>query len=425
LKIAYFDCFSGISGDMVLGALVDAGVDPEALSTELAKLKLDEFTLRFEKATKHSISGTHAVVETGDLIEDSHEHNDSPLELDAATHHHHTHDHGHDHAHHNHSHTHGPSRHLSDIFAILDNSDLEVVIIDRAKRIFDRLAAAEAKVHNTAKDQVHLHEVSGIDAIVDIVGSVAGLHLLEVDKIYASPLSLGGGFVRCAHGLMPVPAPGTMELLCGVPIRQTEIRKELVTPTGAAIITTLADGFGTMPEMTINRIGYGAGTRNLEEQPNLLRLCLGKKKTVERDQVCVIETNLDDMSPEIAGYLMEQLFERGALDVFMTPIFMKKGRPATKLSVLSTPTLRDALSEMLLVETTTFGVRCYTVDRLKLTRDFVDIQTRWGTVRAKCGYLDNQLIKTVPEYEDCKRFAEQHGIPLRKVYEEAIRQIGE
>jgi uncharacterized protein (TIGR00299 family) protein len=425
LKIAYFDCFSGISGDMVLGALVDAGVDPDALSIELAKLKLDEFTLRFEKATKHSISGTHAVVETGDLIEDSHEHNDSPLELDAATHHHHTHDHGHDHAHHNHSHTHGPSRHLSDIFAILDNSDLEVVIIDRAKRIFDRLAAAEAKVHNTAKDQVHLHEVSGIDAIVDIVGSVAGLHLLEVDKIYASPLSLGGGFVRCAHGLMPVPAPGTMELLCGVPIRQTEIRKELVTPTGAAIITTLADGFGTMPEMTINQIGYGAGTRNLEEQPNLLRLCVGKKKTIEHDQVCVIETNLDDMSPEIAGYLMEQLFERGALDVFMTPIFMKKGRPATKLSVLSTPTLRDALSEMLLVETTTFGVRCYTVDRLKLTRDFVDIQTRWGTVRAKCGYLDNQLIKTVPEYEDCKRFAEQHGIPLRKVYEEAIRQIGE
>ena len=258
----------------MLGALVDAGVDPEALSTELAKLKLDEFTLRFEKATKHSISGTHVVVETGDLIEDSHEHNDSPLELDAATHHHHTHDH----AHHNHSHTHGPSRHLSDIFAILDNSDLEVVIIDRAKRIFDRLAAAEAKVHNTAKDQVHLHEVSGIDAIVDIVGAVVGLHLLEVDEIYASPLSLGGGFVRCAHGLMPVPAPGTMELLCGVPIRQTEIRKELVTPTGAAIITTLADGFGTMPEMTINRIGYGAGTRNLEEQPNLLRLCLGKKK---------------------------------------------------------------------------------------------------------------------------------------------------
>ena len=171
-----------------------------------------------------------------------------------------------------------PSRHLSDIFAILDNSDLEEVIIDRAKRIFDRLAAAEAKVHNTSKDQVHLHEVSGIDAIVDIVGAVAGLHLLEVNEIHASPLSLGGGFVRCAHGLMPVPAPGTMELLCGVPVRQTEIRKELVTPTGAAIITTLADGFGTMPEMTIDQIGYGAGTRNLEEQPNLLRLCVGKKK---------------------------------------------------------------------------------------------------------------------------------------------------
>ena len=259
MKIAYFDCFSGISGDMVLGALVDAGVDPAALNTELAKLKLDEFTLRFEKATKHSISGTQAIVETDDpTAEDSHGHNDSQ-----ETHHHHTHEH--DHEHHDHPHTHGPSRHLSDIFAILDSSDLEEVIIDRAKRIFDRLAAAEAKVHNTSKDQVHLHEVSGIDAIVDIVGAVVGLHLLEVDEIHASPLSLGGGFVRCAHGLMPVPAPGTMELLCGVPVRQTEIRKELVTPTGAAIITTLADGFGTMPEMTINQIGYGAGTRNLEE----------------------------------------------------------------------------------------------------------------------------------------------------------------
>ena len=259
---------------MVLGALVDAGVEPDALNIELAKLKLDEFTLRFEKTTKHSISGTWAVVETADpTIEDSHPHNDSP-----PAHHHHTHDHDHDYEHHDHPHTHGPSRHLSDIFAILDNSDLEGVIIDRAKRIFDRLAAAEAKVHNTSKDQVHLHEVSGIDAIVDIVGAVVGLHLLEIDEIHASPLSLGGGFVRCAHGLMPVPAPGTMELLCGVPVRQTEIRKELVTPTGAAIITTLADGFGTMPEMTIDRIGYGAGTRNLEEQPNLLRLCIGKKK---------------------------------------------------------------------------------------------------------------------------------------------------
>ena len=275
MKIAYFDCFSGISGDMVLGALVDVGVDPDALNTELAKLKLDEFTLRFEKATKHSISGTWAVVETEDSTEASHEHNDS-----LTAHHHHTHDHDHeqDHAHHDHSHTHGPSRHLSDIFTILDNSDLNAAIIDPAKQIFDRLAAAEAKVHNTSKDQVHLHEVSGIDAIVDIVGAVAGLDLLGVDEIYASPLSLGGGFVRCAHGLMPVPAPGTMELLCGVPVRQTEIRKELVTPTGAAIITTLADGFGTMPEMTIDQIGYGAGTRNLEEQPNLLRLCVGKKK---------------------------------------------------------------------------------------------------------------------------------------------------
>ena len=273
MKIAYFDCFSGISGDMVLGALVDAGVDPDALSTELAKLKLDEFSLRFEKVAKHSISGTHVVVETENSLRI---HTSTPIlqrcititpttmitttnimitrtrTVQAGT---------------------------SPIFSLFwITATLSEVIINRAKQIFDRLAAAEAKVHNTSKDQVHLHEVSGIDAIVDIVGAVAGLHLLAVDEIYASPLSLGGGFVRCAHGLMPVPAPGTMELLCGVPVRQTEIRKELVTPTGAAIITTLADGFGTMPEMTIDQIGYGAGTRNLEEQPNLLRLCIGKKK---------------------------------------------------------------------------------------------------------------------------------------------------
>ena len=247
----------------MLGALADGGVDSDALRAELAKLKLDEFTLRFQKVTKHGITGTRAIVDTTNLTDDLH--TDPSTESAAG-------------AHHNHPHTHEPNRHLSDIFAILDNSDLEKEIIDRAKQIFDRLAGAEAKVHNMPKDQVHLHEVSGIDAIVDIVGSVVGLHLLEINAIYASPLSLGGGFVRCAHGLMPVPTPGTMELLCSVPIRQTEIRKELVTPTGAAIITTLADGFGTMPEMTINRIGYGAGTRNLEEQPNLLRLCIGKKK---------------------------------------------------------------------------------------------------------------------------------------------------
>lgn len=424
MKIAYFDCFSGISGDMTLGALVDVGIQPGALRAELSKLTLDaEFSLDFKKASKHHITGTRAIVRT---TESRQEDANRTTGLSEGTD---THSHSHDHAHetddHSH-HEHAPSRHLADIFAILEHSNLETAIIDRSKQVFDRLAEAEAKVHNTTKDRIHLHEVSGIDSIVDIVGCVIGLNLLGIEEIYASPLALGSGFVRCAHGLMPVPVPGTMELLKGVEVRQTQIRKELVTPTGAAIITTLAHGFGPMPEMAIDRVGYGAGARDLEEQPNLLRICLGEKKAIslESDQVYLIETNLDDMSPEIAGYLTELLFEKGALDVFLTSILMKKGRPATKLSLLAAPDLRESLTQVVLSETTTFGVRCHLVERSKLSRDFIEVQTRWGMVRAKRGYMDGDPIKTVPEYEDCKRIAEEQSVPFRQVYEEAMRALG-
>ncbi len=412
MKIAYFDCFSGISGDMTLGALVDAGVPPEIVTDGLATLKLDaEFSLHFEKATKHGITGTRAIVEVHPA---HHSHADS----------HHSHDHGH---------AHGPSRHLSDIFKLLDDSDLDAEVRDTAKRVFDRLAEAEAKVHNTTKTKVHLHEVSGIDSIVDIVGSVIGLAHLDVGAVYASPLSLGRGFVRCAHGLMPVPVPGTMELLKGVPIHQTDIPKELVTPTGAALITTLSEEFGVMPQMRLDRVGYGAGTRDLEQRPNLLRLCLGEKMSnggsytthhhAETDSVEIIETNVDDMSPEITGYVTSQLFEHGALDVFLTPTFMKKGRPATQITVLCPTTHRDQLIELLLTETTTFGVRLSSANRIKLRRDFVEVETQWGTIQAKRGYLNGTLIKTVPEYEDCKRLAEQNSVPLRQVYAEALSNL--
>ena len=418
MKIAYFDCFSGISGDMTLGALVDIGVPPEILTDGLATLKLDaEFSLRFEKAVKHTITGTRAIVD----VHPAH----------TASHQEESHAHAHGHAHHHHEH--GPSRHLSDIFKLLDDSDLDTAVRDTAKRVFDRLAEAEAKVHNTSKDKVHLHEVSGIDSIVDIVGSVIGLAYLEVDAVYASPLSLGTGFVRCAHGVMPIPVPGTMELLQGVPIQQTDIPKELVTPTGAALITTLSQGFGVMPQMRLDRIGYGAGTRDLEQRPNLLRLCLGEKTSdtdlktthhhTETDNVDIIETNVDDMSPEITGYVTTQLFEHGALDVFLAPVYMKKGRPATQITVLCPTTQRDRLIELLLTETTTFGVRLSSADRIKLRRDFVQVETQWGTIQAKRGYLNGTLIKTVPEYEDCKRLAEQNNIPLRQVYAEALRNL--
>ena len=427
MKIAYFDCFSGISGDMTLGALVDVGVPPEMLADGLSTLKLDaEFSLHFEKATKHGITGTRAIVEV---------HPAHTSYADSHQEHGHRHDHGHTHHHtHDHEdHDHGPTRHLSDIFKLLDGSDLDPEIRDTAKRVFDRLAEAEAKVHNMSKANVHLHEVSGIDSIVDIVGSVIGLTYLDVDAVYASPLSLGRGFVRCAHGLMPVPVPGTMELLKGVPIHQTDIPKELVTPTGAALITTLSQEFGVMPQMRLDRVGYGAGTRDLEQRPNLLRLCLGEKKSssssqtthhhAETDSVDIIETNVDDMSPEITGYVTSQLFEHGALDVFLTPIFMKKNRPATQITVLCPTAHRDKLIELLLTETTTFGVRLSSANRVKLRRDFTQVETQWGTIQAKRGYLNGTLIKTVPEYEDCKRLAEQNRVPLRQIYAEALRNL--
>jgi len=396
LKTAYFDCFSGISGDMTLGALVDIGLDPEQLAVELTKLNLnDEFSLTFEKTKKQGISGTRAIVtETQDR------------------------------------HLHG--RHLQDIFDLLDQSDLEAGVICRAKKIFDRLTAAEAAVHDMPKSEVHLHEVSAIDSIIDIVGSVIGLDLLEIEQIYASAISLGSGFVRCAHGLMPVPVPGTMELLRGIPIRQTQIRKELVTPTGAAIITTLAEQFGPMPEVTVQRIGYGAGSRDLPDVPNLLRIVVGKKKPVvpsnlptDSDQVIVTETNIDDQSAEITAWVVDQLFAAGALDVFLTSILMKKGRPGTKVTVLSSAERQGQIAQLLLQQTTTFGVRTYLTNRQKLTRDFIQVTTPWGSVTAKRGFWEGEITKIVPEYEDCKRVAETHQIPLRTVYDAVRQQVSQ
>ena len=383
---------------MVLGAVVDAGVDPEFLRSELAKLNInEEFTLQFLKTDRQGISGTRAIVEESDAV---HRENHS-------------------------NHPHGPSRHLSDIFNLIDASDLKLIVRDKSKRIFDRLADAEAKVHNTEKSRVHLHEVSGIDSIVDIVGAVIGLDELGIEQIYASPLTLGTGFVNCAHGRMPVPVPGTMELLQGVPVRQSDIPKELVTPTGAAIITTLADGFGAIPNMTVTKIGYGAGSRDLKKQPNLLRVCIGEKTSIpeSNDGIEIIETNVDDLSPEISGYVMDKLFENGALDVSFIPLLMKKGRPAIQINVLCELSKREQLINVLLTETTTFGVRFYSADRIILKRDIVKIHTQWGPVRCKRGYLNGKSIKTVPEYEDCKHTAEKNGIPLQTVFQEALRNI--
>ncbi len=425
MKIAYFDCFSGISGDMILGALVDAGIEEDVLRKELSKLKLDEYSLNFTKSEKHGIAGTKVNVK---LVHES-ESNIPKHATDEHNHNHHNHhtddvplSHQRPHNNMGHSHTHEPSRFLRDIFELIDESDLDQAIKDTAKQVFDRLATAEATVHNMTKDAVHLHEVSAVDSIVDIVGAVIGIHLLGVEEIHASPLSLGGGFVRCAHGVLPVPAPGTLELLRDVPVRQTSIRKELVTPTGAAIITTLAKEFGAMPEMTIERIGYGAGNRDLAEQPNLLRVVIGQTQTqYDKDRLMMVETNIDDMSPEFYGYLMDKLFHLGGLDVFTTPILMKKNRPATKLSVLVEHHKMAAVVDFIMAETTTFGVRFYEVSRRKLSREIMTVKTEYGDVGVKIGKLGDRVLKAVPEYEDCKRLAEASNVPLRVVYESALR----
>jgi uncharacterized protein (TIGR00299 family) protein len=332
------------------------------------------------------------------------------------------------------SHFHIPGRFLNDILTLIDESNLSQRIKNTTKAIFDRLATAEAKVHGATKDTVHLHEVSAVDSIVDIVGAVIGIDLLGVEEIYASPISLGSGFIRCSHGVMPVPVPGTLELLVGVPVCQTNIRKELVTPTGAAIITTLAKGFGAMPQMTIDKIGYGAGSRDLEEQPNLLRVIIGEKKEdsplspfqreaggcYDEDKIIVLETNIDDISSEIYGYLMEKLFPLGALDVFFTPIFMKKNRPATMLNVLVERQNLKNIIDFIIAETTTFGVRFYEVERQKLQREFMTVKTQYGDIRVKMGKVGDKVIKAVPEYEDCKKLAEANGVSVRKVYEAAL-----
>lgn len=285
-----------------------------------------------------------------------------------------------------------------------------------------RLGEAEAKVHGTTVDEVHFHEVGAVDAIVDIVGSVIGLSLMGIEKVFSSPLSLGKGFTKSAHGTIPVPVPATLGLLKGVPTRQTEIKSELVTPTGAAIISTLAEGFGAAPEMVIDKIGYGAGTKDLAEQPNLLRISLGDYSAgdYESDTIEVVETNIDDMSPQIYDLLIDKLLEIGALDVFLTPIIMKKNRPAVKLTALvNSPQLQDVVA-CILAETTTLGVRIYKTDRKKLSREMVEVDTEYGKISVKLGKIGEEVVKILPEYDDCKRIAREKNVPMMKIHQAVL-----
>lgn len=381
MKIAYFDCFSGISGDMILGALIDAGLSPQVLLEQLHKLSLPDFSLKFEKVVKCGIGGTKVNV----LTQDTHTH-----------------------------------RHLQDIFNILEQSQLDDDIIATAKNIFQTLAKAEAKIHQTTPDKIHFHEVGAMDAIIDIVGAVIGIKELGIQEIYASPLNLGSGFVHCEHGIIPVPAPATVELLKGVPSYTSDTKQELVTPTGAAIIANLAKDFGDMPKVTIESSGYGAGERDLET-PNLLRIIIGEdgqNSPYRMEKIVMLETNIDDMNPEFFDFLFYRLAKEGAIDVSLTSIYMKKNRPGTLLRVLAKEKNKDNLVRIIFEETTTLGVRTYPVNQISLPLDSISIETEYGTIGVKVSIRNGKILKLIPDYEDCRSAAIMHGIPIKLIYDE-------
>ncbi len=383
VKIIYFDCFSGIAGDMILGALLDSGLELSALKKELKKLPLTGYELKAFKTEKHGIRGTKFEVK-------------APKEK--------------------------IHRNLKEIFKVIDKSSLDRKIKDDSKKIFRRLAEAEAKVHGTNVDKIHFHEVGGVDAIIDIVGAIVGLDLLGVDKIYSSPLSFGKGFVKFSHGKFPVPAPATVELCKNIPVRYTDIEGELVTPTGAAIITTLAE-FSPKLDFKVQKIGYGAGSMDLKEIPNLLRVMIGEKSPdLEQDEILVLETNIDNTTPEVLGYLSEKLLEKGALDVYLVPIIMKKGRPGTILSVICNTDKSSELSSIIFSETGTIGLRTQFHLRRKLRRKVEVVKTRFGKARVKIVEY-GEKVHISPEYEDCKILADKKNIPLREVFREVEKSF--
>jgi uncharacterized protein (TIGR00299 family) protein len=382
MRIAYFDCFCGAAGDMILAAMLDAGLPVESLRTLPNRLGLSGVQVAAEKITKQGFSATQFTVH-----------------CDAAS---------------------QPARHLADIRGLIADAPLSDRVKDSALRIFGRLAEAEARVHGTGVEQVHFHEVGAADAIVDIVGACVGLETLAIDRVICSPIPPGSGVVESAHGILPVPAPATVALLEGVPLAPCDEPGEVITPTGAAILTTLADAYGPLPPMRVEAAGYGAGLREGRTRPNLHRLILGTAESPGSvDEVVQLQANLDDVTGQVVAHATERLLEAGALDVFTSPIGMKKGRPATMITVLAPPEQADALEEILFAETTTFGVRRWTARRAKLERCWQEISTPWGPVRIKLGFRSGRCITATPEYDDCHELAADRNVPLRVVLERA------
>ncbi|HHY25129.1 MAG TPA: nickel pincer cofactor biosynthesis protein LarC [Clostridiaceae bacterium] len=418
MKVLYFDCFSGISGDMVLGALIDLGIDVEVFKNELQKLGLDDFDISVEKKMKSSITVTDVDVLIKEKGHD-HVHNHG---YEKEQHH----DHGCEEGHHGgHHHHHASARNLADIEKIIDDSSLKDSVKQLSKKIFSEIARAEAKVHNKPVSDVHFHEVGAIDSIVDIVGAAICIDLLNVDRIYSSPLHDGTGFIECQHGKLPVPVPAVMEMLTEskIPYIIEDVNTELITPTGIGIIKTIASGFGTMPPMTVDRVGYGAGKRETGRF-NALRCVLGTTdgEGIEDNEIAVLETNIDDMNPEVLGYVMDLLFESGALDVFYTPVYMKKNRPGVMLTVLSEKEKEKKLVDIILKETSTLGIRKTSTIRYVMNRENRYVDTEFGKISVKEAYLGG-IKKSAPEFEDCQKAAQEHKVPLWKVYNAAIKQI--
>ena len=386
MKLAYFDCFSGISGDMTLGALVDAGFSADVLRSDLRALQVPGWELTTEKVWKNGMSATYVRVKT----EDQQKH-----------------------------------RSLSTILEILQKSPLAPPVRERASAIFQKLGEAEAHVHDAPLEKVHFHEVGAVDAIVDIVGACIGFHALGIERFVCSPLNVGGGTAKMAHGVLPVPAPATARLLQGAPTFSNGVQRELVTPTGAAIVATLCDSFGPQPPMTVSAIGYGAGTADLEGQPNVVRIMIGesaeKSAHALDEEISIIEANLDDMNPQIYGYVVEKALLAGALDVYTTALQMKKNRPGTLLTILCRPQDAEALTSLIFAETTTFGIRTQRAHRRALPREWVNVSTSFGNVRIKLSRSNGHILHAAPEYDDCRKLAVEKQVPLQQVISEALR----
>lgn len=377
MRIAYFDCFSGISGDMTLGALVDLGVPEAVLTDAIATLPVSDYSIRFAKERRGAITGTRVLIEYGDQ----------------------------------------PHRHYSDIREMIEASRIEPQAKTMALRIFDRIADAESRVHGVPVSHVHFHEVGAIDSIIDIVGAAVCLCHLKVEKICASRLPMGGGMVKTQHGLLPVPAPATVLLLEGIPVYDNGVRRELVTPTGAAILGALADSFGTVPDMTVGKVGHGVGTNPSTDPPNVLRVMLGTTRPAYSERgLLLLETNIDDMNPEIYDYVMERLFAAGVRDVSLSPAQMKKNRPGVLLRALFDPALQPAVLDVIFRETSTLGVRLQEVRRIELPRREATVDTPFGPTRVKMVTGPDGKERLVPEYDECLRIARETRLPMSEVY---------